>query len=177
MDDQAIVYEAGWLIELISSECGKTNVVNYHLLEERIIKHIGNYLTKNPSRIKNKRFLRKMAMEKVVTWKELYGNSESMLMDDLNIDQNEDDDEDLTYEPEDLEVDIENDLILKETVALLTQGNRRKEIIVEAWLNGIYNTSKISRMITELLGGKDSSHRIFIQRFTKECLTKMTAIS
>jgi hypothetical protein len=63
---------------------------------------------------------------------------------------------------------IEDALILKEKIALLAQGDQRKEIILTQWARGATDVS-ISQLLAQLFGGKEKSHWRFIMRFKTKC--------
>lgn len=76
-----------------------------------------------------------------------------------------------TYEIPDanrFEEGIEEQESLHEKIALLAQGDRKKEMILSAWVNGT-NDSDISILLAQELGGKAESHRTYIKRFRAKC--------
>ena len=81
--------------------------------------------------------------------------------------------EETTYEIEDVLANVENIVIgnhaVKEKVALLAQGDYRKETVLNAWINGTTNDSEISRALACAIGGNESGHRSFVKRFRTYC--------
>lgn len=74
----------------------------------------------------------------------------------------------------DVLADVENKIIedekIKEMVALLAKGDRRREMILKAWMEGEYNDSRLAKELAAAFPGiKESGHRRAIQRFEKEC--------
>lgn len=82
-----------------------------------------------------------------------------------------DSDSDLGYQFESNE-DVEDDVMFKERVALLAQGNSKKETILLQWSRGAEDKS-ISELLAQLFGGKAESHRKFIQRYRTECRDRL----
>lgn len=65
--------------------------------------------------------------------------------------------------------DVEGDVILKEKIALLAQGDPRKKVILAEWTKGAEDKA-ISELLAQRFGGKAESHRKFITRFkSREC--------
>ena len=83
--------------------------------------------------------------------------------------------EDTVWEPKDVLVDVEGDVLLKEKVALLAQDDPRKRTILEAWIRGCTNDTDISTLLAQRFGGNAKCHRIFIQRFRSRCQSQLTA--
>ncbi|MGE7271407.1 hypothetical protein ACQKK5_08105 [Brevibacillus panacihumi] len=71
----------------------------------------------------------------------------------------------------DVLADVEGEVITKEMVALLAQGDPKKEKVLLEWLSGNTNDSNIAQMLAHLYGGKEDSHRQAIKRFRKHCQT------
>lgn len=170
MQEQKIVYEIPWLINLIQMECGRTCVVRTDLLEARVIEAIGKYLLEGEHRKRNKRFLRRLVFEKVITWSKLYKREEVVYFSDMALDDEEGNKEE--FEPEDVLANIEGMLELeekqKEMVTLLAQNDHRRKLILTAWTKGFTNNLELSGILADTLGGKSESHRKFIQRFENE---------
>lgn len=53
----------------------------------------------------------------------------------------------------------------KEMTALLAKGDRRKKLVITAWMNGQTNDLELSDTLASVLGGQAESHRKFIQRY------------
>lgn len=65
--------------------------------------------------------------------------------------------------------DVESEVLLKEKVALLAQGDSRKKVILTEWSKGA-NDKAISELLAQLYGGTAESNRVYISRFkTREC--------
>lgn len=82
-----------------------------------------------------------------------------------------DSDEDLGYQFKSSS-DTEQDVIFKDRVTLLAQGNPKKETILLQWSRGAEDKS-ISELLAQLYGGKAESHRKFVQRFKTECRSRL----
>ena len=79
----------------------------------------------------------------------------------------------------DVLADVENKIIedenIKEMVALLAKGDRRREMILKAWMEGEYNDSRLAKELAAAFPGtKESGHRRAIQRLEKECRELLT---
>ncbi|MGN7387769.1 hypothetical protein [Sporosarcina sp. SAFN-015] len=89
------------------------------------------------------------------------------------------DEESAEYEAEDVLANVENALVMKETqketISLLAQGDRRRNLVLNAWANGFTDSREISSILADTLGGKSESHRKFITRFKTECRAVLTA--
>ena len=80
-------------------------------------------------------------------------------------------DEDLGYQFRSNE-STEHDVLFKERVTLLAQGNPKKQTILLQWSKGTEDKA-ISELLAQLYGGKAESHRKFIQRFKTECRNQL----
>ena len=78
----------------------------------------------------------------------------------------------LGYQFTDLSEDVEEEVLFKEKIALLAQGDSRKETILSQWTKGATDTS-ISELLAKHFGGKAESHRKFISRFKSELRGKL----
>lgn len=76
-----------------------------------------------------------------------------------------------TYEESLLDVlaNVESSVVAKEMIALLAEGDPKREAILIAWCDGCFNDSKISELLAQLFGGNIDTHRKAIQRFRKHC--------
>lgn len=63
---------------------------------------------------------------------------------------------------------IEDNLVFKEKITLLAQGDPRKKVILEQWSRGATDVS-ISELLAQRFGGKDTSHWRYIMRFKEKC--------
>ncbi|WNF07438.1 hypothetical protein [Brevibacillus borstelensis] len=66
---------------------------------------------------------------------------------------------------------------VKEKVALLAKGDSRKEAILLAWSDGLYNDSALSVLLAQRFGGKPESHRQAIKRFRAYCQVSLEGIA
>lgn len=81
------------------------------------------------------------------------------------------------FEPADVLADVEGSALAgiedeefkKEKIALLAQGDMRKELTLKLWIRGYTNDSETSLLLAQHLGGKAESHRVFIRRFRAHC--------
>lgn len=81
--------------------------------------------------------------------------------------------EGLGYQFKDPLARVEEDVIHKERVSLLSQGNPKKEFILNQWSKGA-NDMSISEALSGLFGGNSESHRKFITRFKTGCRKTLT---
>jgi DNA-directed RNA polymerase specialized sigma subunit len=81
--------------------------------------------------------------------------------------------EDLGYQFESKE-NTEHDVLFKERVTLLAQGNPKRQMVLIQWSKGADDKS-ISVMLAHHFGGKAESHRKFVTRFKTECRDRLTA--
>ncbi|EME76183.1 hypothetical protein OZL92_20745 [Bacillus sonorensis] len=79
------------------------------------------------------------------------------------------------WEPEDVSTNVVGEVLLKEKVALLAQGDPRKRVILEAWIRGCTNDTDISTLLAQRFGGNARSHCRFIQRFRSRCQSQLAA--
>lgn len=77
----------------------------------------------------------------------------------------------------DVLANVEDDVVIKEIAALLAKGDRRKLAIINAWLDGLGNDSKLSLLLAQQFGGKPESHRQAIKRFRSECQVSLATIA
>lgn len=89
--------------------------------------------------------------------------------------ENREDEEEVEYEPIDVLADVESEVINKETVTLLAEGDCRRKKVLEGWALGNTNDSQISRSLARSFGGNADSHRKFVQRFRTSCQDKLRA--
>lgn len=80
-------------------------------------------------------------------------------------------------EPIDVLANIESNFETKEIAALLAQGDQRKIVILNAWIDGLNDDSKLARLLAQQFGGKTESHRQAIKRFRSECKTTLPQIA
>lgn len=168
MENIKIIYETKWLLNRVIqvSDNIRHKIVDQTKFEARCFRRLAEYLSKDPNNIKNKLYIERMIMQVASTsitdkFKKEYA--------ELIIDGNEES----TYEIEDVLANVENTVIgnhaVKEKVALLAQGDYRKETVLNAWINGTTNDSEISRALACAIGGNESGHRSFVKRFRTHC--------
>jgi hypothetical protein len=68
----------------------------------------------------------------------------------------------------------EDDVLFKERVTLLAQGDPRRKVILEQWSRGAEDLA-ISELLAQLFGGKSTGHRSFIKRFKTECRDRLAS--
>ena len=168
MENIKIIYETKWLLNRVIqvSDNIRHKIVDQTKFEARCFRRLAEYLSKDPNNINNKLYIERMIMQVASTsitdkFKKEYA--------ELIIDGNEE----TTYEIEDVLANVENIVIgnhaVKEKVALLAQGDYRKETVLNAWINGNTNDSEISRALACAIGGNESGHRSFVKRFRTHC--------
>jgi DNA-directed RNA polymerase specialized sigma subunit len=81
------------------------------------------------------------------------------------------------FEPIDDLAVVEDELLVKEKIALLAKGDSRKKAILLAWSDGFYNDSALSELLAQLFGGKPESHRQAIKRFRSFCQASLAEIA
>lgn len=169
MNDSLIVYKYDWLLEWVYSESDKlrNSLSDQTLFETRCISRLGEYLNKDSSNIKNKRYLKKIIKEVAKSSLELFKKENYQIFSELITEDPEG--KTVEFEPIDVLADVESEVIKKETAALLAQGDCRKKKIVELWIIGNTNNAYISRTLARSFGGNEESHRKYIQRFKQSC--------
>lgn len=70
---------------------------------------------------------------------------------------------------------VEDEILFKEKIALLAQGDSFKETILLEWSKGANDTS-ISELLAQRFGGKSESHRRSITRFKTECQKRLANV-
>ncbi len=77
------------------------------------------------------------------------------------------------FDCEDVLANVEDQVLnkdsVKERAALLAQGDPVKIEILNAWQDGIYDDSKLSRLLAQSFNGKSESYRKTIHRFRIKC--------
>src|SRR5690625_1716845 len=171
------VYRNKWVIERIYvvSDRIRDKVTDQTLFEERCINRIGEYLVKSNDNINNKKYIERMINE--VAKSVVDRNKNEMAEYFSSLKKEDEEGEELEYEPTDFLADVESEVIEKDMVALLAEDDHRKLKVLEGWRIGNTNDKQISRTLAGTFGGKSDSHRKFIQRFRKSCREKLkTAI-
>jgi hypothetical protein len=87
----------------------------------------------------------------------------------------ENEDKEYIFEVEDVLADVEQEVLLKEKVALLAEGDSRKLAIINEWIKGCYSDTDIAELLAQRFGGKSESHRKYIQRFRSTCQTTLAS--
>lgn len=174
---EEIVYQNKWLIDRIYQVSDKIrSKVTYQIdFESRCIKRVAEYLALSDSNIKNRQYIEKMINEVASSVIKRNKNEHYSCFNELSY-QDEDNSE-IEFDPEDVLADVEAELINKETINLLAEGDRQKKVILEAWSLGNTNNSLISRTLADVLGGKPESYRKSINRFKKSCADRITYLS
>lgn len=81
-------------------------------------------------------------------------------------------DDDLGFQFEDVLANVEETITLQEKIALLAQGEEKKELILLQW-SGSVDDSTIASLLQQRFGGNKESHRKYVQRFRKQCATTL----
>lgn len=175
VENNLIVYQTEWIITRIYevSERIRHKVTDQTLYEERCIKRVADYLAQDKTNKRNKRYIERLINEVAAAVVTRNKNEHADIFTSLAIE--DDDGEEVEFEPQDVLTDVESEVIQKETAAKLTQGDCRKELILGYWTIGNTNDKQISRSLTRSMGGNAESHRKYIQRFRKSCATELTA--
>lgn len=168
-----IVYKNKWIIERIYavSERIRNKVTDQTLFEERCIKRVAEYLALDESNSKNKRYIDRLINEVASAVVERNRNEYAELFTELN--RTDDEGDEIEFEPQDVSANVEEDVIQRETAALLAQGDCKKEKILGFWVIGNTNSTHISRSLARTYGGNIESHRKYIQRFRKSCAEQL----
>ena len=163
------VYENDWIIRKVYevSDGLRSLVADQTKFEERCINKVAEYLSGDKERINHRRYIERLIYREASSYKDRGKKEDAELFTTLATFG--DDGELIEFDPEDVLADVEGEVLTKETVALLAQDDRRKELIVGSWKLGIDNNSEISRLLAQSIGGNPESHRKFIQRFRADC--------
>lgn len=71
---------------------------------------------------------------------------------------------------------VEDEVMVKEKITLLAQGDLRRKLILEYWSQGINNDKHISELLAQRIGGNSETHRKFIMRFRDKCKKRLKAM-
>ncbi|MFD1267551.1 hypothetical protein ACFQ3Y_08960 [Paenibacillus motobuensis] len=63
---------------------------------------------------------------------------------------------------------VEEEVMGREIVSLLTQGDYRRGLVLTSWMFG-FTDATTQRLLTQQLGGKRATHKKYIQRLRTEC--------
>lgn len=64
---------------------------------------------------------------------------------------------------------IDSQLIVKEEIALLAEGNLKRRFILKQWTYGENNDTNIARLLAQYCEGEVSTHIKYVQRFRARC--------
>lgn len=172
MENMTTVYEIPWLIEYVHQRCEATRVTNTDKLEDRVIGKLADFIDRYPEQRNNRNVLRKWTDKYVKNLSTMkFKNEQSEFFSELSATNEEGEEE--QYEPADVLANVERSVIdtfeTKRTIDLLAQADRRKELVLTAWAEGIADATYISDTLARALGGNATSHRVFIQRFKTNC--------
>ena len=174
MREIELVYKEKWIIESIYRESDRlaNKVTNTNHFEDRCTKDVAQYLSLDKNNRNNRSHIMYLIKRKVWEAENKFRKEESINFSNLT---NENDEEEQPeYEPQDVLTNVESEVMQKETAALLTQGDCRKEMILGYWTIGNTNDKHISRSLTRSMGGNAESHRKYIQRFRKSCRKQLS---
>lgn len=175
---QTICYSVSWITKEVHEAVSRVShmISDTARLEDSIISDIGQYLNKEGRNVRNRRYIRRIIYSKIsVAKRRNRAEIASFLHDEGYAGE---DGTHVEYEPvDDLAVVNSDKLELKETVALLAQGDDRKKFILKAWANGYHNDKELSSILADTFGGKAPSQRIYIQRFRNDCQAKISAVA
>lgn len=87
----------------------------------------------------------------------------------LDLMESSDGDERAGYQFEDGSANVERDVLFKEKISLLAQGDSRKEIILSEWSKGVKDDKSIAMLLAQQYGGSIETHRSFLYRFRTKC--------
>lgn len=176
MINESIVYNETWIIDEIqkSSDEVLLKQLNPGLFEKRVISKITKYITENTKRRKHRRYIIKMIKRECKDFIE--SRQDNKVYNFSSIYEKDEDGNEQYFEPPDVLADVEDEIMAKEMAALLAQDSR-SEIILDAWLLGNTNDTEVSRILADTLGGNSKSHRIYIQRFKKQCREKLIDVA
>lgn len=168
-NNSLIVYENDWIIRRIYEVADglRTVIVDQTKFEERCINKVARYLNGDESRTSHRNYIERLIQQEASDYRRRGKKEDAELFTTLATFG--DDGEEMEFEPEDVLADVEGEVLARETADLLAQDDRRKELIVGSWKLGIDNSSEISRLLAQSIGGNPESHRKFIQRFRNDC--------
>jgi|SRR5699024_6098210 len=173
MNKQALVYEVSWLIDRIYRESDKLldKITDTTRFEDRCIKDIGEYLSLDEGNVRNKDHLVWLIKRKVKEATDNYKKEDNEYFSDVV--SMEAFDEEVEFEPQDVLANVEEEVMAKETAALLAQDDCRDKAILNYWLIGNTNSAHISRSLARTFGGNDKSHRVYVHRFRESCRNQL----
>lgn len=177
IDYQLISYQHSWILNEVykASDKLRGRLTNTSLFESRALNKIGKYLSIEETNVKNRRYITRMVHREAADAL-IRKNKKEYSTNFSDIGHENDDGEYVEYEPIDVLANVESEVIgIKETITLLAKGDRRRELILNAWANGFTNDKEISHTLASVLSGNAESHRKFILRFKTECRGVLSA--
>lgn len=178
-DNNLIIYETSWIINRIYSVSDSIRglVTDQTLFEERCITRIGEYLSKDFTRTRHRRYIERMIGEVATSVIERNKNEYAELFSTLSAEQEDGEGQEIEFEPVDVLANVESEVIRNETIALLAEGDCKKSMVLQSWADGNGNVMEISRSLARSFGGNIESHRKSVSRFRTECRNRLaTAI-
>src|SRR5690606_29375463 len=110
--------------------------------EDRCLIKIASYLSRSPGNYKNKRYITRLIKREVKDAHTLYKNEFAELFSTLATRQ-ENEEEEIEFEPIDILANVESELLKKETAALLAKDDCKRELVLQAWSDGNTNDASI----------------------------------
>lgn len=172
-----IVYETPWVINRIHSVSDRIRgrVVDQTLFEDRCIKRVGGYLIGDTSRTENRRYVDRLINEVAAEAVRRNKREEAELFSTLIADEEEGEEvPEIEFDPIDVLANVESEIIAKETVALLAEGDLKKEFVLQSWADGVSSVLEISRSLARSYGGNVETHRKSVNRFRTFCRTELS---
>lgn len=176
MERQVVVYEIPWIIEMIHRKVSEVShlIIRTDKLEQQIVKKVGGYLLSQKGSSSHRKYIMKLIMREISLAKERYAIQHSDFFSDVSYTDEEG--QSLDFEPEDVLANVEvTRLVTEETITLLAQGDRRDHFILNAWTQGYFDDTELSRILADVFPGRATGHRSRIKRFRNECRAKLTA--
>lgn len=161
------------LILFIFRECEKVELANTEKLENRVIKELERFIEKFPHHSRNYTVLRTRVRNHISSSRKRFKSEDSVVFSGITL--NNEDGEEKEFDPVDVLANVESEVTKEMTVDLLAQADRRKRLILSEWANGNTVDTDISNVLANVLGGKASGHRIYIQRFRTDCKKTLLA--
>lgn len=169
-------YQNDWVMENIyrAVDTISHKVTNTGNVERRAILRVGKYLALSETNKNHKRYILRLIYREVNDALNRSRREYAEHIEDLTT--NDDEGQAIEYEPEDVLADINSaELEIKETINLLAQNDRRKELILNAWADGYTDDTEISHILADVLTGQATGHLSYIKRFRTTCRTELTA--
>lgn len=175
MMDIELVYKNKWIIDRIYQESDRliSKISDITTFEDRAVNDVAQYLGRCTENLRNKKHILYLIKRKV--WEAENKFKKEEYTNFSNLVYNDQEGEEVEYEPIDVLANVESEVIRKEMTALLAQDDHRNKKILEFWTIGNTNNAYISRSLARSLGGNEDAHRKYIQRFRKSCCGKLSA--